>query len=382
MQDENLLVVNFCTFEEDEEEYYTKNQIKEYVFGLSENFHKVWLVGNIVPREGNLTSKVGSKSVEPVPYIQYNSNFLGSLLFGMIRVLYASYASSKAIINVPSMAHTPMIIPIRLLTDHLTVYVAMNPRNAVEQSHNSLKSRVAAKLKHWLNIWHTWLALKLSDGILVRGDPSRYESYGNVYESKPIISIRDTFESKETEGGSDLLYVGGLYKRKGVDILLRAFAQIDTECKNHRLHIIGAGEERGSLKCLAESLEIESEVMFEGYIDDPNKLASLYHRSDVLVHPARFGEGFPRAIDEAHIYGLPVIASELDHFSNSLTDGENVLFAEPGSVTSLANQLQKVIRSQEIQRELSKGGEERVSKLKDESAADQHTKILNGKYTP
>jgi glycosyltransferase involved in cell wall biosynthesis len=382
MQDKDLLVVNFCTFEKDEEGYYTKSQIKEYVLGLSKNFHKVWLVGNIVPREGNLTSKVGSKSIEPVPYIQYNSNFLGSLLSGMIRVLCATYASSKAIINVPSMAYTPMIIPIRLLTDHLTVYVAMNPRNAVEQSNNSLKNRVAAKLKHWLNIWHTWLALKLGDSILVRGDSSRYESYENVYESKPIISIRDTFGSKETEGGFDLLYIGGLYKRKGVDILLKAFTQIDAECENYRLHIIGAGKERDSLKCLAESLEIESKVIFRGYIDDPNKLAGLYHRSDVLVHPARFGEGFPRVIDEAHTYGLPVIASELDHFGNTLIDGENVLFAEPGSVTSLANQLQKVIRSQEIQRELSKGGEERVSKLKDESAADQHTKILNDKYTP
>lgn len=381
MEWNGVVVVNFCVFEEEGDEYFTKNQIQEYSAALSEKFDKVWLVGNVVPREENLTSRIDSDSVKPVPYIHFESNFLVSLLVGMMRVMRASYASSNAIVNVPSLGYAPLIVPISLLTDHLSVYVAMNPHDTVDRSQTSCRGRITARLKHWLNVAHTTLALKLSDSVLVRGDKSRYESYGNVHESRPIISISDSREDEGTEGGFDFLYVGGLYERKGLDVLIKAFTQLAKEHKEIRLRIVGDGDEREALEQLAESLEVKNQIEFTGYIDDSTELASIYNRSDVLVHPARRGEGFPRVIDEAHIYGLPVVATDLNHFSNSLTDGEDMLLASPGSVSSLANELQRIFHNPETRKRLAKNGQNRVAGLGHESAADQHAAIIKGEYT-
>jgi glycosyltransferase involved in cell wall biosynthesis len=380
MEGDDILVVNFCVFEEGEDEYFTKNQIKEYSASLSEEFNKVWLVGNVVPRGGNLTSKIESDSVEVVPYIHFEANFLTSVLVGMTRVIRASFASSKAIVNVPSMGYALLMIPIALLTDHLSVYVAMNPHDAVDRSQTHLRGRVTQKIKHWINLNHTKLALRLSDSVLVRGDKSRYGSYGNVHESRPIISIRDTVDEVRTEGEFSFLYVGGLYERKGLAVLINSFAQVANEFEDIRLRIVGDGEQRESLEQLARSLNVENQVKFEGYIDDSTKLANMYYQSDVLVHPAKRGEGFPRVIDEAHIYNLPVITTDLNHFSNSLTDGENVLLASPDSISSLAKELRKIIQDSELRKKVAKNGQKRVEGLRQETAADQHAAIIKGEY--
>ncbi|PGF17159.1 hypothetical protein CP556_14240 [Natrinema sp. CBA1119] len=381
MVEEDILVVNFCVFEEEECEYFTKNQIRDYSHSLSGEFSKVWLVGNIVHREGILTSRIDSDSVEVVPYINNQSNFLTSLLIGIARVIRASYASSSAIVNVPSPGYAPLIIPIALLTNHLSVYVAMNPHDAVDRSQTSFRGRITTRLKHLLNVAHTTLALRLSDSVLVRGDKSRYESYGNVHESRPIISISESEKVGNTNDSFDFLYVGGFYERKGLDILLKAFAQVEKEYEEVRLRIVGDGEQRKELEKLTEYLGIDNQVTFEGYIDDSIELAKVYNQSDVLVLPAKRGEGFPRVIDEAHLYALPVITTDLGHFSNSLTDGENALLASPGSVSSLANQLQRIIQSPKIREKLAENGCERVTRLRNETAADQHAAIVKGEYT-
>jgi len=381
MEQDDVIVVNFCVFEEEDGEYFTKNQIQEYSTSLSEKFGELYLVGNINPRKGTLTSRIDVDSVTVVPFIDFRSNFLISLLVGMARILRASFASSYAIVNVPSIGYAPAIIPISFLTGHLSVYVAMDPHDVVNRPQSKLRRRIPAELKHWINIAHTTLALKLSDSILVRGDKTRYESYGNVHESKPIISISEHEDDTRTEDEFIFLYIGGLYERKGLDVLLKAFAQVATEYEDVQLRIVGNGDQREALKQLAESLNVEKQIVFKGYIDDSTELTKMYHQSDVLVHPARRGEGFPRVIDEAHLYNLPVVATDLSHFSDSLTDGENVLLASPGSVSSLDNELKRIIQNPEIREELAKNGQARVADLSHESAVDQHAAIMKREYS-
>lgn len=364
-------------FEEKNEEYFTKNQIIEYCNGLSDYFSKIWLVGETVPRKGDLTSQVVSNSVKPVPYIEYKSNVFISVLMGIVRVIRAALTSSKAIINLPSIAHAPLIIPIAVLTDHLCVYVANDPHDIVNRSPNSLPGHIIYWFKRSLNIYHTYLALKLSDSILVRGDKSRYDKFENVHESQPIISINDSMGSEDTNDKFEFLYVGGLYERKGVDVLLSAFSQIIRDDIDIWLRIVGNGEQREELEELSKHLNIRNRVVFEGYIDDSQKLAKIYNQSEVLVHPATHGEGSPRVIDEAHLYGLPVVATELEYLSESLINGENILFATPGSVSSLADQLQKMYYDTEMREKIAENGRDRIDIWSYKSASEQHVKIMN-----
>jgi GT2 family glycosyltransferase len=111
------------------------------------------------------------------------------------------------------------------------------------------------------------------------------------------------------------LFVGGTIARKGIDVLLEAYARAFTAADDVCLVIkdMGAGSfYRGQTaeeliarhQARAAAPEIE-------YLDEPlteEELPGLYTACDCLVHPYR-GEGFGLPIAEAMACGLPVIVT-------------------------------------------------------------------------
>lgn len=102
----------------------------------------------------------------------------------------------------------------------------------------------------------------------------------------------------------NILYVGRLDLRKGIDILLRAFKQASEKVKA-RLIIAGSGREEPKLKRLAQSLTIP--VDFLGRVPYEN-LPHLYNKADLCVLPSLY-EGFPLVVLEAMACATPTIIS-------------------------------------------------------------------------
>ncbi|MDX1932709.1 MAG: glycosyltransferase [Capsulimonadales bacterium] len=100
--------------------------------------------------------------------------------------------------------------------------------------------------------------------------------------------------------------VASLAPQKGQEHLIRAFARARREIPDLRLCLVGRGEKQAEFERLAESLGVRDSVLFAGF--DPNPYRYL-SRSRVFVLPSRF-EGFPNALVEAMICGLPVIATD------------------------------------------------------------------------
>jgi glycosyltransferase involved in cell wall biosynthesis len=119
----------------------------------------------------------------------------------------------------------------------------------------------------------------------------------------------------KTRKAFKFLFVGGTIHRKGIDVLLKAYAETFTASDPVCLVIkdVGgasfyrgqtAGERIGRIQEQSGAPEIE-------YLDeelDGDELAGLYTACDCLVHPYR-GEGFGLPIAEAMASGLPVIVT-------------------------------------------------------------------------
>jgi glycosyltransferase involved in cell wall biosynthesis/predicted Zn-dependent protease/predicted O-methyltransferase YrrM len=111
------------------------------------------------------------------------------------------------------------------------------------------------------------------------------------------------------------LFVGGTIWRKGIDVLLKAYARAFTCADDVCLVIkeMGKGtfyKDQTADKLLAEIQRADFAPEIE-YIDQPfdnQQLAGLYTACDCLVHPYR-GEGFGLPIAEAMACGLPVIVT-------------------------------------------------------------------------
>jgi glycosyltransferase involved in cell wall biosynthesis len=104
-----------------------------------------------------------------------------------------------------------------------------------------------------------------------------------------------------------VLFVGRLYRRKRVDILLRAAAALRGRIPGLEVRIVGNGPCAVPLRRLAATLKLEDTVSWLGDIPR-GELAAEYNRADVFCLPS-VQEGFGIVLLEAMAAGKPVVAS-------------------------------------------------------------------------
>lgn len=98
--------------------------------------------------------------------------------------------------------------------------------------------------------------------------------------------------------------IGRLVHQKGFDRLIQIMAQAKAKGIKCTATIIGGGELLPNLRELAETLNIQDEIIFLG---EQNNIAELLPDYDMLVSTIRYG-GFEIVLAEAMACGLPVLA--------------------------------------------------------------------------
>jgi glycosyltransferase involved in cell wall biosynthesis len=128
-----------------------------------------------------------------------------------------------------------------------------------------------------------------------------------------------------------LLFVGRLEERKGVHILLDAFA---TLLKKREAILVLAGKgDRARYEALAVELGVASRVRFTGFLGDL-QLRKLFAACDLFVLPS-FWEGMGLVALEARSAGKFVIASAVGGLPEAVPNGSGLL-VPPGDPVQLA----------------------------------------------
>jgi glycosyltransferase involved in cell wall biosynthesis len=144
---------------------------------------------------------------------------------------------------------------------------------------------------------------------------------------------------------TDILFVGELRRIKGVDVLLKALAELKVD---HPVTatIVGSGPDAEPLKQLASTLGLDGLVTFAGAL--PARQAFGLGR--IMVVPS-LAESFPYVVLEAAAAGLPLIATNVGGIPEIVADTDTALI-EPGSATELASALRATLDDLET----AKGG--------------------------
>lgn len=148
-----------------------------------------------------------------------------------------------------------------------------------------------------------------------------------------------------------IIFVGNLIKRKNVFVLIESLRILHERKHNFLAIIIGKGEERDKLEQLVRQYELSDNVRFLGFVSD-GELPEFYNSSDVFVLPS-VSEGHPIVILEAMATGLPVIASDAGGNRESIDEGVNGFLFDSNNEVSLADKLEKIISSDDLQKRLS-----------------------------
>jgi glycosyltransferase involved in cell wall biosynthesis len=170
------------------------------------------------------------------------------------------------------------------------------------------------------------------------------------YYNLPYFSDLERFRSPVREEKSErvFLFSGSLIARKGIDLLVAAFARLVREIPNVRLRIVGDGELR----------RVSERVTFVGF-KDWHELPREYAAADVLCVPSRY-DGWGLVVPEGLASGLPVIATDrMGAALEFVETGRNGWLIPAGDEEALL----RVMREAAVQplRELREGALESVS---------------------
>lgn len=188
--------------------------------------------------------------------------------------------------------------------------------------------------------------------------------------------------AKNSQDRMELLTVARLFPVKGLDVYLRALAQLADLPIRTRIVGSGSATYQHHLEALAAELGLSDRIEFTGAIA-PEQVAAAYATADLFILPSR-REPFGIVLIEAMAAGVPIVASNVDGIPNVVqadgrTDGQascSALLVPPEDADQLAIAIRRLISSPEQRQALALAGQIRAQQF----ALDQGLPALQAMY--
>ena len=114
---------------------------------------------------------------------------------------------------------------------------------------------------------------------------------------------------RELEERPFVLYLSRIHPKKGIEMLIRAWAKLHRQFPAHRLVIAGSGETEYLSHCerLTKELHVGDSCRWVGQVSDEEK-NWLYRHASIYVLPSH-SENFGNTVAEALAYATPVVTT-------------------------------------------------------------------------
>lgn len=196
--------------------------------------------------------------------------------------------------------------------------------------------------------------LKKGDCITATGEKMRSEMLAAGFPDKTLKILPHTVDLQKfpvadpKNADFDMIFVGSLIRRKKVDVILKAFAEISRTYPSRRLGILGDGPEKKALKSLSKRLGVDKYVTFIGHQTDVVRYLS---RSKIIIIASAM-EGFPFALIEGMSCGLVPVATPVGTIPDLIRDRENGMLVPINDAFSLAKSLSELLDNPALYKQL------------------------------
>jgi len=199
------------------------------------------------------------------------------------------------------------------------------------------------------------------------------------------VDLRERFAPDSTvpRAESELLFVGRLVPKKGLQHLLNALPRMLTGKARIRLTIAGFGPEEASLKTRAKQLDVAHTVDFLGPVRQAD-LPGLYRRASVFVAPfvrdeSGDQEGLPVALMEAIGCACPVVVGDVAGVHDLLGIDADEIVVNPADPDALSGAILAVLDAPERARSRALALRERIiDKVDWNVTAARYSQVLRG----
>ena len=141
----------------------------------------------------------------------------------------------------------------------------------------------------------------------VYGDISERKIIYNYINKERVLSLAKEKCDKSINSKNKKIFitVSRLVKQKAIDRLIRVHKRLIDEGLNHKIYVIGDGEEWTNLTKLIKKLNVESSFIFLGKKENPYP---YINKADYFVLLSYF-EGYGMVLEEAKILNKPILVT-------------------------------------------------------------------------
>jgi len=165
----------------------------------------------------------------------------------------------------------------------------------------------------FLGRWAKRMGYKGEPEIIPNGVDTAFAS--RAFEDSEISALKEKLGKKE--GDVFLVTTSRLVHKNGIDTVIEALPSLPPHVK---FLVLGSGPDEDALKRQARTLQVETRVIFLGYVPG-EKIPSYLKVSDIFIRPSR-SEGMGNSFIEAFAAGLPVIATQEGGLADFLFDAK------------------------------------------------------------
>jgi glycosyltransferase involved in cell wall biosynthesis len=178
---------------------------------------------------------------------------------------------------------------------------------------------------------------------------------------------RERHRAKLGVEGCVFLYVGRLWKPKGLVPLIEAYRDARRVTSGINLLVVGDGSDEHEIRSAAAGID---GITFSSFVQAP-ELPAVYAACDVFVFPT-LGDPHGQVIEEAHAAGLPVITtSAVGELDVRVTDGVNGFVVPPDNAAALTRRMVELAADSRLRAVLGERGAARAATWGHEIYASQ-----------
>lgn len=180
---------------------------------------------------------------------------------------------------------------------------------------------------------------------------------------------------KKQSDRQNILFIGRLERRKGVNYLIDAFARLNDE--SCELLIAGNGPDRAKLESQVKHKRLKN-VRFLGYVSEEEKI-SLLQNADVFCSPAIYGESFGIVLLEAMACGTPTVAANNPGYTSVMQGRGMISLVNPEDSHQFARRLALMLYDKELAELWRKWALKNITQYDYKNVVDQYEKLYKEK---
>ena len=242
----------------------------------------------------------------------------------------------------------------------------ISERNFPKKSNTQLQWRVLRKLLY-----------KKAEYLVVQTDDMKRQ-FEHIINKNKIVILRNPIAPELTNARNInkkkenlILNVGSLTNQKAQDVLIKAFANINSS--NWKLIIIGKGHKQKEYEKLIKSLKLDNKINLLGQTKD---IAHYYNKSKIFAFTSVF-EGSPNALIEALHFGLPSVSTDCPTGPSELIkDGQNGYLIPINDQKQLEVRLTELMTDEKLREKFSLNALKSVTSFEAEPITLEWTRLF------